>query len=234
MTIGSAVQTGPVELCCGTDPPPGVCGVAMQEQLFGGRGVTTAGLQEHPGGLAKSRVALGIDRQRTERLTDPLAGRLDVGAHHCDRSDVDEVGDRNVVRPGGECDGLGTQRLLMGPAEPFDAGGRLAERHRHGRSRSAITARGSSRLSTTPGVIASQAQALVSSHPVPEHVNHGDHILLDTGIQETGQRRVAIQRGMSRWIKSRMSVARSTIRGSRLAATKATCSPTRASPISTH
>ena len=34
-----------------------------------------------------------------------------------------------------------------------------------------------------------------SDDPVPEHVKDGDDVLLDTGIQEAGQLRVAIQRG---------------------------------------
>ena len=95
--------------------------VPVKKELVGGRGVAAAGQEEYSRGLPKPRVALGVDCQRAERLAHPLAGGIDVLAHHRHGGDVDEVRHLDGSRPGGQRDRLGAEGLTMRPAKPVEA-----------------------------------------------------------------------------------------------------------------
>ncbi len=104
----------------------------MKEQLLGGRRVAASVLEEHAGRLSQPLVAARVDGQRTERFVDPGACRVEIGAQHGDRCDVDEGCDECPLVTGGERHAARAHRLTMAAAEPLDPPCGLADSEGNG------------------------------------------------------------------------------------------------------
>ena len=102
--------------------------VEVQVQFLGGQLVARTTAKDDPQRLAQPPVGLVVGREITEHLVHPSPDPAEVSTQHRGngQTGVSGGGDRALVLPAGDSYRVGTQRLMVRPAEPLDTDGRRA------------------------------------------------------------------------------------------------------------